>query len=163
MRSCGQDRDRCIASFFTCFLSLSLCYLHRLLQTNIMFRSDNGFARVRYLHYFSPKCSFCSEVMFSVFPSYQPTVFGHPAILNLPSSGLGESLYTTVGVLVPHPLTEYEWTLNLTDSKVNCLPISLYHCFSFPCPSSSPLLPPLVLVTGIVLFSLYLPKRLQRL
>ncbi|KAL5476211.1 hypothetical protein EMCRGX_G026127 [Ephydatia muelleri] len=63
----------------------------RLLQTNIMFRSDNGFAR--------------------------PTVFGHPAILNLPSSGLGESLYTTVGVLVPHPLTEYEWTLNLTDSK----------------------------------------------
>ena len=63
----------------------------RLLQTNIMFRSDNGFGR--------------------------PTVFGHPAILNLPSSSLGTSLYTTVGNLVPHPLTACEWTLNLTDSK----------------------------------------------
>lgn len=47
-------------------------------------------------------------------------MFGHPAILNLPSSSLGTSLYTTVGNLVPHPLTACEWTLNLTDSKVSC-------------------------------------------
>lgn len=63
----------------------------RLLQTNIMFRSDN-----------SPD---------------RPTVFGHPAILNLPSSGPASLLHDAVRALVPPTLIDNYWTLHLTDSK----------------------------------------------
>ena len=66
--------------------------LCRLLQTNILFRRE----------------------------AYDGSVelFGHPALLNLPSSDKSSIFYSTISALLAPPTVGHEWKLCLTDAKV---------------------------------------------
>lgn len=45
-------------------------------------------------------------------------LFGHPAVLNLPSSDKGAAFYSALSPLLPPGTSGLPWKLNLTDAKV---------------------------------------------
>ena len=51
--------------------------------------------------------------------SRQWVLFGHPCILNLPSSGSVDKYYQLASSLLPTQCHQYPWSLALTDGKVS--------------------------------------------
>ena len=48
-------------------------------------------------------------------------LFGHPALLNLPSDDRSTVFYSTISALLASPTVGHEWKLCLTDAKVGRL------------------------------------------